>query len=555
MGKIVAAYARVSTERQAERQTIEQQVAALRAYARERGWDLTDAQLYRDDGWSGARLDRPGPGAPWAGLRDAVARAAADVLLVVSPDRLARRYAYQVWLLEEFARAGCAVLFLERPPSDDPQDALVSQIRGAVAEYERTVIADRTRRGRLAKLRAGQLLPWSTPPYGYRLDPRAPRGPTTLRVDEAQAAVVRQIFAWYVEDGLTLYAVAQRLTAAHTPTAKDLARRNASSVRAILRNSSYQGTAYGNKERQDPARRRHPLSRREVTGTGGYTCEPRPAADWIAIPVPALITGEDFALAQARLARNPAWSRRNARQDYLLRRLVSCRRCGMAQPIINNGRRAVYRCPTQDTAVNRRRPTPCPTPAIPAAARDAAVWADLCQVLSDLAILDEAMRRAQAGWLNDDVRAARGHDLRRRRATLERQRQRLIDAYAVGAVTLEELQARVQALDARLRDVAQEAQQLAASEEHRAQVAALAAQLEAFRATIAAGLDHASFARRRELVELLIDRVLVDPPEVEIRYLTPFGGSVQRKVALRLRHQEPTSWTHIARDPGTCSTV
>jgi site-specific DNA recombinase len=165
----------------------------------------------------------------------------------------------------------------------------------------------------------------------------------------------------------------------------------------------------------------------------------------------------------------------------------------------------------------------------------------LCQVLTDPAVLDEAVRRAQAGWLSDEARAARGHDLRQRRATLERQRQRLIDAYAVGAVTLEELQARVQALDARLRDVVQEEQQLAASEEHRAQVAALAAQLDAFRATIAAGLDRASFARRRELVELLIDRVLVDPPEVEIRYLIPFGGAVQRKVALRLRHQEPPS--------------
>ncbi len=168
MCTMAAAYARVSTDRQTERQTIAQQVVALRAYARERGWDLVDAQVYRGDGWSGARLDRPGRDR----LRDAVARAAVDVLLVVSPDRLARRYAYQVWLLEEFARAGCEVIFLERPPSDDPQDALVIQIRGAVAEYERTVIAARTRRGRLAKLRAGQLLPWSTPPYGYRLTPR-----------------------------------------------------------------------------------------------------------------------------------------------------------------------------------------------------------------------------------------------------------------------------------------------------------------------------------------------------------------------------------------------
>ncbi len=192
MGKVVAAYARVSTERQAESQTIEQQVAALRAYAGERGWTLADEPVDRDDGWSGARLDRPALDR----LRDAVGRALVDTLLIVGPDRLARRYAYQVWLLEAFARAGCAVVFLDRPPSDDPQDALLVQIRGAVAEYERTVIADRARRGRLAALRAGRLLPWSSPPYGYRVDPQAPRDPAGVTRDEERVAVVRQVFAW-----------------------------------------------------------------------------------------------------------------------------------------------------------------------------------------------------------------------------------------------------------------------------------------------------------------------------------------------------------------------
>jgi site-specific DNA recombinase len=160
MGTTVAAYARVSTERQAEQQTIEQQLARLRAYAGERGWPLDEAQVYRDAGYSGARLNRPALDR----LRDAVARGAVDTLLVTSPDRLARRYAYQVWLLEAFERAGCAVVFLDRPLSGDPQDALLLQIRGAVAEYERTLIADRTRRGRLAKLQRGQLLPWTRPP-------------------------------------------------------------------------------------------------------------------------------------------------------------------------------------------------------------------------------------------------------------------------------------------------------------------------------------------------------------------------------------------------------
>src|SRR5215211_4251834 len=180
---------------------------ALQAEARQRGWTIPPAQIYRDDGVSGARLDRPALDR----LRDAIGQGQVDVLLITSPDRLARRYAYQVWLLEEFERAGCTVTFLDRPPTGDPQDALVIQIRGAVAEYERAVIADRTRRGRLAALRAGRLLPWSTPPLGYRVDPRAPRDPAGVRVDEAGAATVRQIYAWYLEEGLTLYTIAQRL--------------------------------------------------------------------------------------------------------------------------------------------------------------------------------------------------------------------------------------------------------------------------------------------------------------------------------------------------------
>ena len=531
MGKIVAAYARVSTERQAESQTIEQQVTALRAYAKAQDWALADDQIYRDEGWSGARLDRPALDR----LRDAIGRAQVDTLLIASPDRLARRYAYQVWLLEEVARAGCAVIFLDRPPTDDPQDALLVQIRGAVAEYERAVIADRTRRGRLAALQAGRLLPWSSPPYGYRTDPQAPRDPAGVTVDAERAAVVRQVFVWYVEEGLTLHAIARRLTAAGTPTATGRPSWGPTSVGGILRNTSYRGVAYGNRERRVPAQRRYPLSGRVARPSSGVSARARPTDAWIAVPVPALVTPELFAAAQERLGRNRAWSPRNTQGEYLLRRVVSCRRCGHAECVSNNGRYAYYRCLPRAGDAHQAR---CQKQSVPTGALDAVVWADLRQVLSDPVVLAEAVRRAQAGWLNDDARAARQHDLRQRRATLERQRQRLIDAYAAEAVTLDELQARVQALEGRLTDLTWDEQQLATSVEQQGQVAALATQMETFRATIAQRLDEASFARRRELVELLIDRVLVAPPDVEIRYIIPFGGTAHRKVVLQSGHRK-----------------
>jgi site-specific DNA recombinase len=128
----VAVYARVSTTRQAQAQTIEQQLDRLRAAAAERGWVLAERHVYRDDGYSGASLGRPGLDR----LRDHAALADLDVVLVTAPDRLARNYVHQVLLIEELATHGCGVEFLDRPMSSDPHDQLLLQIRGAVAEYE-----------------------------------------------------------------------------------------------------------------------------------------------------------------------------------------------------------------------------------------------------------------------------------------------------------------------------------------------------------------------------------------------------------------------------------
>src|SRR4249919_185284 len=168
----VAAYARVSTTRQAQAQGIEQQLDRLRAAVAERGWELEDQHVYRDDGYSGARLGRPGLDR----LRDHAALAELDVVVVAAPDRLARNYVHQVLLIDELAARGCQVEFLDRPMSADPHDQLLLQIRGAVAEYERTLIAERMRRGRQAKLRAGTLLPGPRRRSGTGWTPSAPPG-------------------------------------------------------------------------------------------------------------------------------------------------------------------------------------------------------------------------------------------------------------------------------------------------------------------------------------------------------------------------------------------
>jgi site-specific DNA recombinase len=204
----VALYARVSTERQERFQTIDSQLAALRDWAATGGHEISDDVVFRDEGYSGSRLDRPGLDA----LRDAVRDGVVGIVAVLTPDRLARKYAYQVLLLEEFRRAGVEIVFLQHPISDDPNDQLLLQIQGAIAEYERAVLGERFRRGKLQKARDGHYQ-GGCAPYGYRYVPRQEAVPGHLVVDEKEAALVRTLYGWLIDERTTIRQILKRLNA------------------------------------------------------------------------------------------------------------------------------------------------------------------------------------------------------------------------------------------------------------------------------------------------------------------------------------------------------
>ncbi len=251
----VALYARVSTTRQHQHQTIAQQRSRLRdCVATPPAWYVADEHIYRDDGYSGATLKRPGLDR----LRDRVAMAAVEGVLISAPDRFACNYVQQMLLVDALTQHGCRVECVERPMRDDPPDQLLLPIRAAVAEYERTLMAERMRRGRQAQLRSGQLLPWTHAPYGDLLAPDRPREPSRVRIDPVQAAVVEHMVAWDTDPGQTpsLYQVAKRLSEAQIPTPRGGKRWNVASVRGILRSPTYTGVAYSGRPRPAPARRR-----------------------------------------------------------------------------------------------------------------------------------------------------------------------------------------------------------------------------------------------------------------------------------------------------------
>ena len=531
----VAVYARVSTVRQAQAQGVEQQLDRLRASAAERGWELGDQHVYRDDGFSGASLSRPGLDR----LRDHAALADLDVVLVTAPDRLARNYVHQVLLIEELAGHGCRVEFVDRPMSADPHDQLLLQIRGAVAEYERTLITERMRRGRLARLRAGTLLPWTTAPFGYRLDPERPRDAAAVRTEPGEALLVAQMFEWYLEPQVTLYRLAARLTGLGVATPTGKPRWNVASVRGILRNPAYTGRALTNRTRVVPARGRKSAMR---PAGPGQSHAPRPEQDWITVPVPPVVSEETFAHVQAKLDANQQGAARNTHHEYLLRALVSCGACRLGC----TGRQTAkgyryYLCRGRTDALRAAQGQRCTARYIPAGQLDELVWADLCTLLTDPAHVTRALARAQSGaWLPQELQA-RQATIGQALGQLDRQQQRLLDAYLAEIITLPELDRKRQDLDRRRNTLLAQQRQLDAAARQKMELGAVADGIEAFCQTIQAGLATATFEQRRQLAELLIDRVIVTDGEVEIRYVLPTapGGPHRPFCQLRKDHLLP----------------
>jgi site-specific DNA recombinase len=129
---VAAIYTRVSSDKQREKNTIASQTTALIAFARSRGYHVPDEWIFEDDGYSGATLIRPG----LERVRDLAAEGQIHAVLVHAPDRLSRKYAYQVLLIEEFARHGVETIFLKAPQTPTAEDQLLVQFQGMIAEYE-----------------------------------------------------------------------------------------------------------------------------------------------------------------------------------------------------------------------------------------------------------------------------------------------------------------------------------------------------------------------------------------------------------------------------------
>ena len=314
-----ASYARVSSDRQEQEDTVQSQLAELRARTLEDG--AIEPQEFVDEGFGREILARPALDR----LRDLMEQGELDRVYVQSPDRLASG-AKLVLLVEEFQKHGVEVVFLKGDVEDTPEGKLLLHVQGAVAEYERAKIEERTRRGKLYWARQGALVGGHAP-YGYRFIRRTDNERARLEVDEDKASTVRGMYRWIADEELSLRAVAKRLTEYGLPTARGASYWRPTAVARIVENPVYKGIFYYQRyESVQPATRLTKDPYRQTKKTGRKL---RPESDWIQIPVPVIVEESLWERAQLQLQANSVYSRRNnKRHSYLLRSLIRCSNCG-----------------------------------------------------------------------------------------------------------------------------------------------------------------------------------------------------------------------------------
>ena len=518
-----AIYARVSSDQQAQEHTIGSQVEALTRRVREDGLDVEDPLRFIDEGQSGAVLVRPA----LERLRDQAAAGLIDRLYVHSPDRLARKYAYQILLVEEFQRCGIEVVFLNHEIGDKPEEQLLLQVQGMIAEYERAKILERSRRGKMHAARNGSVSVFSKAPYGYRyISKREGHGVARFEVIASEAQTVMAIFGWYGKEDYSLIQICQRLDREGVPRRSGKPGWDPTSVWDMLRDTAYQGAAlYGKSHvgeyrphlRPAHGQPEYPRRARSITTT--------PVAAQIPVAVPAIVPTDLFEVVQEKLAENKARRRRSEPGvRFLLQGLTVCLECGYAYiGKIQNKSKGVgerrsygyYFC----TGTDRFRwggVRICGNTPVRMERLDAAIWADVSALLGDPDRIRREFERQQRQIPAPEPR--RLEAIAKEVQRVKRGISRMLDLYQEGDLEKAEFEPRYARARWRLSELDSEA---SAISEQITRVEGLGTILESFEryaSRVREGLESAGWGTRREIIRTLVKRIEIDEGDIHIVY-------------------------------------
>ncbi|WCR59220.1 MAG: Transposon gamma-delta resolvase [Wolbachia endosymbiont of Ctenocephalides felis wCfeF] len=512
--KEVSLYARVSSKKQAQERTVESQVDELERRISEDEDELLDEYKFIDNGYSGSSLERPGLDR----LRDKAKEGKIDKIYIHSPDRLSRNYIYQMILLEEFQKAEVEIIFLNYKTDNSPESNLLLQMQGAIAEYERAKMIERSRRGKLHIARKGCIRVISSAPYGYRYIKKGTTGKESkLEINEEEARIVKQLFVWIGEERVSMRETVRRLKKMSIRTQKGKEVWNQSNIRRILRNPVYKGQAAYGKTKLCPVKPKLRL-RRNAVSQQKYSRTRTDKKDWIYIPAPKIVEEALFDAVQEQLAENKQIAIMNKKKaQYLLQGLVICQCCKYAycgKPNIKKKGRKVHRyyhyCCCSIIANFGRRI--CDNRRIRADVLEMNIWKKVKSVLNK----SERLINEYQSRLSENKKAASNQDFERQENKLKQRISRLIDSYANEYINRKEFESKIKEMKQRLKEIEEEKEKVKDGKEAEEELAAIINSVKEFSDGMGSEIDQLDWLGKRSVIRALVERIEIDLNSITI---------------------------------------
>ena len=514
--KLSALYARVSSQQQKDEETIDSQIDTLLKFAIEKGYEIPPDLIFKDDGYSGSSLDRP----QLDNLRDFAREGCFDTIFVYSPDRLARRYACQIILDEEFRKLDIKLIYLKGgSKTDSAEDVLLAQFQGIFAEYERAQILDRTRRGKLYKAKQGIVTILPKASFGYHKE----RDTSFYTIKESEMKIVKEIFHLFTKDRLTLRKICRQLEENGVSAPQGGLKWDPKTVKGILNNTAYIGTVYFGKTEKYEGN----IKRIARYSKKGKIIQPIKAKKmrskdlWAPIAVPQFINESDFELAQELLKKNKEFAKRNTKEPSILQGLLVCGICGKSyykKRRVKNGKNSTYySCHSRLL----KDATSCGNKNIKQEVLDKQVWDSTVELLHqpDL-ILHEISRRC-----NVEKESHRKIDLENELKQIDNSLNKLLDAYQEGdCLTLDELRKRSKKLKEKQATLNKEIAAIEADSIREKSLSELQYTLEAFKQKLDDSFEKLSIEKKQLIMRALIEDIVIFPDEVEVKHIIPLTG-------------------------------
>ena len=507
----VAIYARVSSLTQENENTIDSQIAELTNKAKNMGYNYSSKDIFTDEGYSGATLNRPG----LERLRESIYDGLYKKVLIFDPDRLARDYVYQTLLIDEIRNEDCEIEFIRSPIGETPEQKMLLQVQGMISEYERTKILERTKRGRMHRMKQGEIVNGGDI-FGYKYIRKKADIPTHYIIIEEEAEIIKQIFSWFIEEKWALNKICKKLDELGVENIRSAKHWHPAVIRSIIKNSIYTGTGYANKEKAVTPKRRQidKVEFRKYEKTGR---EHRPKNEWYPYNSPRIISDEVFELAQQQLELNKRRAGRRTKKEYLLRSFLKCGECGHNMIAQRDHYQCQYSRPgyakqnMKPVCINKKR--------IPMKELDLIVWEEIKKLLKNKTRLKDIYN--QLG--NKVVKKSVGNieSLTTKEIKLKKQIKRINDLYVVGTIEMADYKKLYEDKKEQLNKIETAIKNASEANQSDEELEEILNSFKLFSENIRDGIDNADFEIKRRAVEDTIKYVEIHLDEYIINFALP----------------------------------